>query len=153
MQNVFSEIPNHDLFQWSGSHSDFVTMVLTMSGPPPTDLNDPDAYKNIDALGELMLKLIRFDIAPYPDFQTMRKVVPPSVDYLVKILVTLESNMAFDEAVDDTGVALSSETQIENMLDIMLSEEMVRRMRPYVRFKDDPEGPTSGVEGRDWETR
>jgi hypothetical protein len=134
MYNPLSNVPNEELFQWNGSHSDFVTMVILMTGVSPQGFDDPEIQEKIEAMGEILLNIIKIDITPYPDFKTMYAEVPPSPNLILKIMECLEKHVAFDEMIDGTGVEASLETQAEELYGTLMGWEMVRRLGPYVQF-------------------
>lgn len=132
--NPLSNIPSEELFQWNGSHSDFVTMVILMTGVSPNAFDDPEIQEKIKAMGEILLNIVQIDITPYPDFKSMYAVVPPSPDLILKMMDHLEKQVAFDDVIDGTGIEPSVETQADELFSTMMGWEMVRRLTPYVEY-------------------
>jgi len=146
MHNLLSEVPNGELFQWRGSHSDFVTVATILAGMTPGGFRAPDIHEKIDAMGEVLLKVIHIDIAPYPDFKSMHEAVPPSIELVLKMMDIIEKKIVFNDMIEDTGVEASEETQIDDLISTLMGYEMVRRLSPYVQFTsgDDNGAPWLG---------
>jgi len=145
MHNIFSAMSNEDLFQWNGSHSDFITFAILATRLSGTDFDDPQFSEMLDATGESLVHMINIDIAPYPDFTTMRQTIPPSTDLVLKMMDCLAGQLAFDDAVESTGVELSAESQSEDLISTMMGFEMARRLSLLSRGENGDQPP--GLEG------
>jgi hypothetical protein len=128
MHDIFSVMSNDELFQWNGSHSDFITFAILATRLSGTDFDDPHFPEMLDATGETLINMINVDIAPYPNFTTMRQTIPPSTDLVLKMMDCLVGQMAFDDAIKSTGIGLSAESESADLVSTMMGYEMARRL-------------------------
>jgi len=129
MFNVFSAMPNEELFRWQGSHGDFVTFAILVTRLSGTDFDDPAFSDKLEVTGEGLLDIVNIDIAPYADFTSLCQAVPPSTNLIMKMMECVSREIAFEDVMEDTGVDPSPESRAEHMTDLMMGYEMARRLK------------------------
>lgn len=98
-----SKDPAREPLVWTGTQVDLVTVVLAMA----------KISADVDEIGERMVRSIVFDLAPYPDFRSMRLALQDQCDpdafmKMGRLLVRQELDII--NALDDVGISLDTET-------------------------------------------
>lgn len=97
------DLADHEAKGWSGTQVEFVTIVLAMGM----------IAEDVDAVGESMVQTISFDIAPYPDFRSMRLALQDQCDpaaFMAMGKKKLQEELPLINALDDAGISLDTTT-------------------------------------------
>lgn len=96
-----------------------------------------DTDPTTNELAELFMHLIKVDISPYPDFETMRICLQPRVPFkrtVKAFLVQLEDDIRIKEALEDTGVLRSEEEQMRRLVTDFLLHEFINDFSKFMSF-------------------
>lgn len=128
---------NNEKIKWLGSQGDFISLVEFFEAIG--GFKSAQGRATADELGELFLKVIDIDLAPYPDFHTMRLSVPGSAEpgaIAKKMLERVDEEEQLSDAIEDTGVAPSPETQASNIFSWMVAHDFINKLSKYVTIPD-----------------
>ncbi|SMD08538.1 hypothetical protein [Pedobacter nyackensis] len=125
---------------WSGSGKEFVEF---MSGIPIENINLYD----MDQLAEIYIEEMEVDIFPHKSFKDLRifyskggileDKIEASLEKLHKLIEQLQSMIAMDEVLEETGVSVSKGTLSEDLLAELRSTYFTTRLRRRIKFEDD----------------
>lgn len=122
--------------KWEATQEEFINLINffeALQALKRADDTDPTGNE----LAELLMNIIKVDISPYPDFETMRIYVQPKVPLLkmVESMITvLEDDLRIAQALEDTGVLLSEEEQMQWLIRNFLTNEFLNDLSKFVSF-------------------
>ena len=122
--------------KWEATQEDFISLINffeALQAIKRADDTDPTANE----LAELLMNIIKVDISPYPDFETMRICVQPKIplEKMVESMITvLEDDLRIAQALEDTGVLLSEEEQMQWLVRNFLTNEFLNDLSKFVPF-------------------
>jgi hypothetical protein len=132
--NLFPSRKNNS--NWKVTQESFITIINlfeALNAFKKSDGSDMTANE----LAELFMKIMKVDISPYPDFETMRICVQPELpleDTIAKMIEILEEDLRIQNALEDTGVLLSEEEQRRSLVLNFLTSEFMQEIRKFVSF-------------------
>lgn len=142
------QLPGDQKLPWTGSQTDFVTLVLAMS----------PQFGTADEIGEKMLQQVDINIAPYPDFHSMRLALEKDCDpqaFMQKGREALQADLLTLEMLNGTGASLAPETGdeqestlsglVETLNDWGISPKTMKPFEPAIRFAILPSSPEGKI--------
>jgi hypothetical protein len=122
--------------KWNASPESFAGFVLIMAMMGGMDTSDGEL---MDRLGKAYMEEMEVDLSPYQSYRELR-LCSLSDQFLkgliTKLLVALESELAMDSILEETGINYSEETQMANFNNDLIDDYFTTRLRRHIRFAD-----------------
>jgi hypothetical protein len=120
--------------KWNASPESFVGFVFIIAMMEGMDISDGAL---MDRLAEAYMKEMEVDLSPYQSYRELRLCSSP--DQCLEGLITqmmgaLESGLAIDAILEETGVSYSEETQMANLSNDLINDYFTTRLRRHIRF-------------------
>jgi hypothetical protein len=129
---------NKNKLKWEATQEGFISFINFFEALHAFKSPD-DTHMTANEIAAVFMTIIKVDISPYPDFETMRMSVQPEVpleEMIMKMLAVIEEDLRLEDALDGTGVLLSEEEQIRLLVRNFLTNEFINDMSKFVSFPE-----------------
>jgi hypothetical protein len=123
---------------WEATQQGFISFINFFEALHAFKRPD-DTDMTANEIAAVFMKIIKVDISPYPDFETMRLCVQPEApleEMIMRILAIMENDLRIGNALEGTGVLLSEEEQVRLLVRNFLTNEFINDLSKFVSFRE-----------------